>query len=82
MRRMRAECQRWSDNHSRKPTSRYDPSLTDKQARAYYDAFINPKTRAWKIENGLDSLRDWLVDEMGYYTDEEVDERYGIDVSI
>lgn len=82
VRRLRREAQRWSNTHSRVETSHYDPSWPAKRVRLYHAAFVNPLTRAWKIENGLDSLRDFLVDDMGFYDDVEFDERYGVDIAV
>lgn len=82
LQRLRRESQAWSNRHSRLDTSRFDPSFPAERVRRYHAAFVDPDTRAWKIENGLDSLRDYLVDEMGFYDDIEFDERYGIDVAI
>jgi hypothetical protein len=56
--------------------------MSAKRARLYHAAFVDPDTKAYKIENGLDSLRDYLVDEMGFYDDVEFDERYGIDIAV
>ena len=74
--RARAEAARWSKAHSRKPTSLYKPSYQGRKFRAFYDAYVNPATRANRIENGLASLRYWLVEEMDYYTPEEFDTNY------
>lgn len=75
-RNARRKAAKWSKAHSRVEMSRYDPAFTGKRFESYYDAFINPSTRANRIENGLDSLRDWLVDEMGFYTPDEFDTKY------
>lgn len=80
--KIRRESQDWSNAHSRVPTSKYDPEFTANTARRYHAAFVDPDTKAWKIENGLDSLREYLVDDMGFYDDVEFDERYGIDVAV
>lgn len=80
--RIRRESQAWSNAHSRVPTSLYDPDMAAARARRYHAAFVNPDTRAWKIENGLDALRDYLVDDMGFYDDVEFDERYGVDIAV
>lgn len=79
---IRRQDQQWSNAHSRVPTSKYDPNMSAKRARLYHAAFVDPDTKAYKIENGLDSLRDYLVDEMGFYDDVEFDERYGIDIAV
>lgn len=76
IRRIREENARWSRVHSHKPTSKYRPSMTDEQARAYHAAYVDLETRAHKIENDLVSLRYYLVDTMHYYSDESFDERY------
>lgn len=80
--KIRRDNQKWSDAHSRVPTSRYDPEFPADTARRYHAAFVDPDTRAWKIENGLDSLRDYLVDDRGFYDDVEFDERYGVDIAV
>lgn len=80
--KIRRESQVWSNAHSRVPTSLYDPDMSAARARRYHAAFVDPDTRAWKIENGLDALRDYLVDDMGFYDDVEFDERYGIDIAV
>ena len=74
--KLRRESREWSNKHSRVPTSRYNPDMTAAQVRAYHAAYVDDDTRAYRIENGLDSLRAYLVDEMGYYTDDEFDDRY------
>lgn len=78
--KIRRECAYWSRLHSRKPTSRFDPygDWTPTEIRRYHAAYIADDTRANKIENELDSLRDFLVDTMGYYTDDDFDDRYGV----
>lgn len=82
LRRLRRESQQWSNAHSRVDTSRYDPKFPASKVRRYHAAFVDPDTRAWKIENGLDALHDYLVDEMGFYDDVEFDERYGVDIAV
>lgn len=64
----------WSKRHSHKPTSKFLPRFTPEQSSAYYDAYVNPDTRAAKIVNELESLRHYLVDVMGFYTQEEFDD--------
>lgn len=76
--RLRRESRDWSRKHSRIETSQYNTHWPDETVRAYHAAFVDESTRAWKIENGLESLREFLVDERGYYTDDEFDERYGV----
>ena len=75
-RKARRESAKWSKAHSRQNRSEYKPTYEGPRLRAYYDAFVNPDTRANRIENGLASLRHWLVDEMGYITPEEFDTDY------
>lgn len=77
--RLRRESADWSRKHSRMETSQYDPSFTPTQVRRYHAAYVNPSTKASRIENGFDALRDWLISTMSYYTDEEFLERYGHD---
>lgn len=72
----RQAARQWSDRHSHQPTSRWLSSFQPVQAKSYYDAYVNPDTRAAKTVNELYSLREYLVDVMGYYTDDEFDERY------
>ena len=76
--RVRRESREWSNAHSRKITSRYTPKFTDEEARRYHAAYVDDESRANKLENGLDSLREFLVDQMGYYTDDDFDDRYGL----
>lgn len=80
--KIRRENQAWSNAHSRVPTSKYDPEFNANTARRYHAAFVDPDTKAYKIENGLDSLREYLVDDMGFYDDVEFDERYGVDIAV
>lgn len=75
--RLRSESRSWSVTHSRKITSRYYPSFTADETRRYHAAFVDPRTNARRIENELASLRVFLVDTMGFYTDETFDDRYG-----
>ena len=76
--RLRRESQEWSSKHSRVDASKYDPRFPPERVRKYHAAFVDDATRAYRIENGLYSLRDYLVDELGYYTDAEFDDRYRI----
>lgn len=76
IRQVRRESKAWSDAHSRSPYSAYSPKYEGRKLRRYYDAFVNPSTRANRIENGLASLYTWLVDEQEYYTAQEFDEKY------
>ena len=76
MRRIRTESKFWSDRHSRKPTSKYRPDMSDSQAAAYHAAYVDPETNVRRVENDLVSLRFYLVDVMEYYTDTEFDDRY------
>lgn len=80
--KIRRQSQAWSNAHSRVPTSKYDPDFTAATARRYHAAYVDPDTKAYKIENGLDSLREYLVDDMGFYDDVEFDARYGVDIAV
>lgn len=67
---------KWSRAHSRVVQSRYKPEFQGRKLQRYYDAYVNPETRANRIENGLASLYTWLVEEEEYYTPEEFDTQY------
>ena|SRR6266540_3888185 len=57
----RRESQRWSDAHSHKDTSRYSPSLTDRQAELYHAAYVAPYGKRMSDAKRLDLIHDYLV---------------------
>ena len=77
-RRIKAEAAQWSRRHSRQETSRFDPEWPRERVIAYHNAYVNPETRANRLDNDLASLRLFLVDDMGFYTDDVFDDRYQV----
>ena len=63
----------WSVQHSHKESSAYSSALRDPaRFRAYYDAYANP-ARGLGSEDRKRKLHRYLVDVMGFITDEEFD---------
>lgn len=76
--KLRKEAREWSTKRSHVDTSRYSSRMTDAQARAYHDAFVNRpegdrRSKKYKAEK-LRRMRKYLVPQL--MTGAEFDERY------
>jgi hypothetical protein len=70
--------QTWSDDHSRLPTSRWDPAFNDIQALAYYKAFTDDDYRMANPTDWHDRwLHDYLLDN-DLITEEEWEQNYAL----
>ena len=66
----RVLAQEWSDKHSKKEVSRYDPDMSDKQAVAYYNGYV----KNWGEPRSNSPLNDYLDE---YMSDEDSPEHDG-----
>ncbi|MCA9340352.1 MAG: hypothetical protein KDA17_05550 [Candidatus Saccharibacteria bacterium] len=80
------QAQRWSDQHSIQPNSKFEPNRADEYGvdeaeyvDAYWDAFVGERQQNSAGEWDLDDLWYYFTDITGYYDDADIQERYKSD---
>lgn len=78
-RRLRRVARAWSDKRSHVPETQYRKTFDEPTVEAYVDVWVNKPKRVGPGAHDLhiQKMREYLVDRMGYMTDEEFRERYG-----
>jgi hypothetical protein len=85
-RRVKRQNEEWSDKHASQEIAKWRPRSNpeDDYTKAYYDAFVNPKTSFKSLRRGKSTTPEiyhYFVDVMHYMTSEEYDQKYGAYVS-
>lgn len=79
-RRIRKENADWSSRHASQAIAKWKPKRDSEYAKAYYDAFVNPKTSFKSLRKGKSTtpeIYNYFVNVMKYMTAEEYDQKYG-----
>lgn len=81
-RRVRRQNEEWSDKHASQAIAQWSPETNreDEYAKAYYDAFVNPKTSFRSLRKGKTTTPEiyhYFVNVMHYMSSEEYDQKYG-----
>ena len=76
-RKIRQKSAKWSRESAEKAVAFYHPKWSASKVRAYYDAYVDPKTN-FGLGKGVHNPHTfrWLVTETGYMTANEYHERY------